>query len=62
MKHRMFYLHHQVIKHYSVSNQLYGVLLLIEMLQMIYYGIHSTYPNLWRLSITDTIQKIFTFI
>lgn len=58
----MFYLHHQILKHYAVSNQLYVVLLFVEMLQMIYYAFHSSYPDLWPLGVTSTVQKVFHFI
>jgi len=58
----MFYLHHQILKYYSVPNKLYAVLLVIEMLQMIYYGMHSTYPNLWDGPVLPVIQQILHFV
>ena len=58
----MFYLHHQILKHYSLSNTLYAVLLVFEMLQMLYYPIHQTLPNLWPSNVTPIIQDILHFV
>lgn len=57
----MFYLHHQILKHYNVSNIWYAIFLFMEMLQIMYYAVHSTYPDLWPLAATEIVQKAFHF-
>jgi hypothetical protein len=58
----MFYLHHQILKHYSVSNTLYAVLLFFELLQIIYYPVHKTLPGLWPSAVTKGVQDVLHFV
>lgn len=62
LKQRLFRLFHTLLHHYSIHVNLYYLILVTEILQLTYYGCHSSFPNLWPGPLMGYIQTFLSFI
>lgn len=60
-KQRLFRLFHTLLHHHSIHTNFYGVILILEIIQLIYYGCHSSFAKIWPNQSTEILQSALSF-
>ena len=46
-KQRLFRLFHTLLHHHSIHINLYAVIIILEILQLVYYACHTSFERIW---------------
>jgi hypothetical protein len=60
-KRRLFRFFHSILEHYSFHPNIYTLLLIIEILQISNYGLHSSYGPLWNDAFSNGIRYVLSY-